>query len=167
MARQRLRLLVFVLFRRRRLRVFLSDSCLGLSQVLVGARRRDGVLLLGLVDSRHNLQVIGRGFASAQIEAEKLGVLIALGEEEDGRAIRRPRAVVLAALVGGRRKRELASLVRAGRDRHNPEMRFGAVGGRSVTVKSACFPSGESWGAEMDLMWRRSSLVGKCGVEVC
>ncbi len=30
----------------------------------------------------------------------------------------------------------------------------------SVTVKSACLPSGDSWGAEMALRWRRSSLVG-------
>ena len=93
-------------------------------------RRIDGVLVFRDVDGRKDLEVVGRGFAAAQIEAEELGVIAALGEEEDGGAVGRPLRVVFAALVGGRREGELAGLVGAGAGGWNePEMACGAVGG--------------------------------------
>ena len=98
--------------------------------VIGGGRRIDGVLVFRDVDRRQDLEVVRRGFAAAQIEAEELGVFAALGEEEDRGVVWRPLRIVFSALVGGWREGELAGLVGAGgRGGHDPEMAGRAVGG--------------------------------------
>ncbi len=76
-----------------------------------------------------NLQIVRSGFAAAHVEAEKLGVLAALGKEEDRVpsgvhcGLRSPR------LSAGGENVSWRGLSAPACDRNHPDVAFGAIGG--------------------------------------
>ena len=91
--------------------VFLIVRSLFVGIFLVRVWRRDEVLCLRLIDERKDFQIVRLSLSAAHVQAEKLRVLAAMSEEEDGFAVRRPLHAALATLVRRRREGELAKSI--------------------------------------------------------
>jgi hypothetical protein len=73
--------------------------------------RREGIRGGGLVDRRHDFQLVRVRLAALHGQAKELCVFAAMGEEENAAAIGHPFSVVLALLVRRQRVGELARAV--------------------------------------------------------